>query len=110
MTILSCQKRHHEPHQVPELYQRQDGRPGFFVRTCDGRAQWPYARPKPPPISDPYHHGAYCRQHSVIAVFKGGSVWQAWAGTTITYFDTHTEAITYAQKLAQERKQQHGTR
>lgn len=105
MTILSCQKRHHEPHWVHDYL-----RPGMTAEWCDGLPQWPYARPKPPRISDPYHHGAYCREYGVIAALKGETTWMVWAANDMfAPFPTHAEAIMCAQNLVNERRKTSGT-
>lgn len=109
MTILSCQKRHHEPHVIEWF--------GVFGeeitrRDCDGRARWPYDRPKPPRIHDHDRSIPYALEHDVIVIFKDvyRPLWTAYMPGDNGYsqFFTHTEAINYAQKLAQERSKQRG--
>ena len=107
MTILACQKRHHEPHWPWDTSHPLGG-----YTYCDGLPRWPYARPKPPRVSgDEYED--YQRENGTIEIRYPGRLF------TIRWHDgktwrwnakrTHAEAITYAQKLAQERKQR-GTR
>ena len=103
MTILVCQKRHHEPHPIPGSYS-----PEYGHIMCLGRAVWPYARPKPPRISSDEYED-YQRENGTIEIRYPGRLF------TIRWHDgktwrwnakrTHAEAITCAQKLAQERKQ-----
>ena len=122
MTILVCQKRHHEPHYVtvPDV--------GFGVwgdRRCNGRAVWPHTRPKPwADVVDLPDDKDYMQAEETIAIVAIDGRWHVywytppecgnWTAGCCRFlesgsFPTHAEAIQYAQKLAQERKQQHGS-
>lgn len=106
MTILKCQKRHHEPHYVtvPDV--------GFGVwgdRRCNGRAVWPYARPKPPRIRSHASIGYQIEHPSVLVVYRFGGRWyiDATDGSQVIDYapsPTHAEAIRYAQNLVNERR------
>ena len=101
MTILNCQKRHHEPHTAP-------GR-----RYCTGLPQWPHTRPKPPRGINGSAHTKYMESNHGIAVYKnyGEGSWGVWVECGRPFFPvgphhpTHAEAITYAQNLVNERRQ-----
>lgn len=114
MTILVCQKRHHEPHVTP-IYVI-DGR-GISTRDehCDGLPRWPHTRPKPPPVQDWDAYCPYMTDHGTTTVVNVGAKWLVeWVVPGPRYRsvpfpkDQWPEAINYAQKLAQERKQQNG--
>lgn len=111
MTILGCQKRHHEKHYVSH-----SGWPNYEALVCDGRPGWPYPRPKPPRIrGDRDASIDYQLAHNVIVVYCSLAIapfesrwWVDWVDDT-EYFPTFHEAVHYAQKLAQERNKQRGT-
>lgn len=70
---------------------------------------WPYTRPKPPRIAS-FRYIDYQLAHDTIAVLRV-PLKNPWSLETksdeVARFPTFHEAIMYAQKLAQERKQQH---
>ena len=114
MTILSCQKRHHEPH-ITEKPRPSPYGWRYSVHWCDGRAVWPYARPKPPRKCriNSAEFAEYQKENGTVSAHITGRPWEdaPWAvyvyesphGWDDPLFPTHAEAITYAQNLVNER-------
>ena len=110
MTILVCQKRHHEPHYVYTA--------GCPI-VCTGLPQWPYARPKPwADVVDLVDDKDYMQAEETIAIVAIDGRWHVywytppecgnWTAGCCRFlesrtFPTHAEAIEYAQALVNER-------
>ena len=102
MTILDCQKRHHEEH-----FTTKDGR--WIL--CNGLPCWPHTRPKPPRGINGGAHTKYMESNPGIAVYKnyGEESWVVWVECgrpffpVVSHHPTHAEAITHAQALVNER-------
>lgn len=108
--ILVCQKRHHKPHTAKVI----DPVAGAWNTYCDGLPRWLYQRPKPPRGIGTVPHIKTQRENNTITVYQErfDRDWYVIFPTDKTWqlrdFPTHAAAITYAQKLAQERTQQNG--
>lgn len=99
MTILDCQKRYHDPHVIRHPID------GGYLGQCNGLPKWPYARPKPPRLSEGSARSEYERVHDVYYVSKSLELlWVIGSVNFITCRPTHAEAIQYAQNLVNERR------